>query len=435
MRTDALDMRVHGGVGPTLDWSDLFATRTSRGGNELTAILALAATRDVITFSGGFPAPETFPVDIVAELVSRLLTEDAATALQYSPSQGLPQAREAVAMLLQDTQGQIVDPAEVLVTSGGIEGLQLLTRTFLEPGDRVLVEAPTYLGAIMAFTGFEADVEGVPVDADGLQIDALEAALARGRAPKLLYVIPDHQNPSGLSLSAERRHALVALCRRHHVLVVEDVAYRELAFDGSAQPSLWSLAPDVVVQIGTFSKILMPGFRLGWAVGPHAVVQALTAAKQNTDQCAGALGQLLMARYVTEGHLAGTLARARPLYERRARLMLDALATHMPADVTWTRPAGGFFLWVTAPPDIDTQALVASATRLGIAYVPGAPFYPDGRGTNQLRLAYSRVEEDTIDEGIRRLATLLGGPSADPGRRDTGRSTPRTDLPTTEGAA
>jgi 2-aminoadipate transaminase len=390
------------------DWPRRFAARAGRGGDELTAILALAAATDVITFSGGFPAPETFPVDVLRELLPRLVSENGAVALQYSPTEGLPVAREAVSTLLADTQGAAVDPAEVLITSGGIEGLQLLTRTLIEPGDRVLVEAPTYLGAIMAFAGFEAEVEGVPVDSDGLRVDAVEEALARGPRPKLLYVIPDHQNPSGLSLSEERRHALVELCRREGVLLVEDVAYRELGFDGTAASSLWSLAPDVVVQLGTFSKILVPGVRLGWAVGPAALIAAMTAAKQNSDQCAGALGQVLMAEYVGGGHLARTLDVARPLYRRRAAAMLQALERHMPQGVTWTRPAGGFFVWLTAPQHVDTRALVAPAARLGVAYVPGAPFYTDTSGGNQIRLSYSRADEVSIDEGIRRLATLIG---------------------------
>lgn len=389
------------------DWPALFARRTARGGDELTAILSLAAATDVITFSGGFPAPEAFPVDVLSELVERLLRQNAAVALQYSPTEGLPTARAAVATLLEQTQGPAIDPAEVLITSGGIEGLQLLARTLIEPGDRVLVEAPTYLGAIMAFAGFEADVEGVRIDADGLRIEDVEAALSSGRPPKLLYVIPDHQNPSGLSLSPQRRQQLVELCRRHGLLIVEDVAYRELGFEGQAAPSLWSLAPDVVVQLGTFSKILAPGMRLGWAVGPSSLIGAMTAAKQNSDQCAGALGQTIMAEYVTAGHLDSTLRTARALYGRRAQAMLDALATHMPEGVTWTRPAGGFFVWLTAPEHVDTRALVAPAARLGVAYVPGAPFYTDTRGGNQMRLSYSRADDASIDEGIRRLATLI----------------------------
>jgi 2-aminoadipate transaminase len=406
--TTPIDPLSAGGTAAVPDWPALFARRAGRGGDELTAILSLAASTDVITFSGGFPAPETFPVDVLQDLLPRLVKEDAATALQYSPTEGLPAARGAVSSLLERTQGRSVDPADVLITSGGIEGLQLLARTLLDPGDRVLVEAPTYLGAIMAFAGFEAEVEGVDMDDDGLRLDALEAALGRGRPPKLLYVIPDHQNPSGRSLSEERRSAVVELCRRHGVLVVEDVAYRELGFEGQAATSLWSLAPDVVLQLGTFSKVLVPGVRLGWAVGPAALVTAMTAAKQNSDQCAGALGQTLMAEYVRGGHLATTLAIARPLYRHRAATMLAALERHMPPGVTWTRPGGGFFVWLTAPEHIDTRALVAPAARLGVAYVPGAPFYTDTRGGNEIRLSYSRADEAAIDEGIRRLATLIG---------------------------
>jgi 2-aminoadipate transaminase len=398
---------------PDLDWPALLAGRSARAGDKLTAILSLAASTDVITFSGGFPAPETFPAPLLQELLPRVLGEGTGTALQYSPTEGLPRARQAVARLVADTQGRPVDPADVLITSGGIEGLQLLTRMLVDPGDRVLVEAPSYLGAIMAFAGFEAEVEGVPIDTDGLRVDDLEAALARGRPPKLLYVIPDHQNPTGVSLAEERRRPVVELCRRHGVPVIEDVAYRELGFDGSARTSLWSLAPDLVVQLGTFSKILAPGFRLGWAVGPAPLLAAMTAAKQNSDQCAGAFGQTVMAEYVLGGHLAGGLAAARGLYRRRAGLMLDALAAHMPEGVSWTRPAGGFFVWLTAGEHVDTRDLVDPAARLGVAFVPGAPFYPGPEGANRIRLSYSRVADSAIDDGVQRLAALLRAPGAE----------------------
>jgi 2-aminoadipate transaminase len=392
-------------LAPTV-WPELFARRTSRGGDELTAILSLAAATDVITFSGGFPAPETFPVEVLQELTSSLLAADSALALQYSPTEGLPDSRAAIAGMLAGRQGVSVDAGDVLVTSGGIEALQLLARTFVDPGDRVLVEAPSYLGAIMAFAGFEAQVDGVTVDDGGLRIDELEQVLSGGR-PKLLYVIPDHQNPTGLSLAADRRAPLVELCRRYGVLVVEDVAYRDLGFDDDAPPSLWSLGPDVVVQIGTFSKVFAPGVRLGWAVGPMSVIGAMTAAKQNSDQCSGAFGQMLMARFVTAGHLDRNLVLARRLYEGRATTMLRALEEHMPDGYRWTRPRGGFFVWLTAPDDVDARALVAPAARLGVAYVPGSPFYTDARGDNCFRLAYSRATEDDITEGVRRLGTLL----------------------------
>lgn len=392
---------------PALAWQKTFALRSHRGGDELTAILSLAASTGVITFSGGFPAPETFPVEVIRALTDELLTEDAAIALQYSPTEGLNPARSAVRDLLVTDQGGDITSEDVLITSGGIEALQLLARTLLDPGDRVLVEAPTYLGAMMAFRGFEAEVGGINVDADGLCLDELEQALTHGRRPKLLYVIPDHQNPSGLSLAADRRGALVELCRRFQVLLVEDVAYRDLSFDGQSPQSLWSLGPDVVVQIGTFSKVFMPGVRLGWAVGPSPVITAMTAAKQNSDQCAGAFGQMLMARFVERGHLQRNLVGARELYRSRAATMVGALEEHMRPGVTWTQPRGGFFVWLTAPPHVDARALAAPAARLGVAYVPGSPFYADGRGGNCFRLAFSRATETDISEGIRRLATLL----------------------------
>jgi 2-aminoadipate transaminase len=395
------------GAIPELRWQERFARRSARGGDELTAILSLATSRDIITFSGGFPAPETFPVEVIRELADELLSKDAALAMQYSPTEGLPDARAAVSQLIEHEQGRRVRADDVLITSGGIEALQLLTRTLIDPGDRVLVEAPSYLGAIMAFAGFEANVEGVLVDDDGLRLDELERALASGRPPKVLYVIPDHQNPTGLSLSADRRVGLIDICRRAGVLIVEDVAYRQLSFDGSTVASLWSLAPDLVVQIGTFSKVFMPGVRLGWAVGPGSIIGAMAAAKQNSDQCSGALGQMLMARYVERGHLQHNLVGARALYERRADAMNRALGEHMPEGSRWTNPRGGFFTWLTATPDVDARAQAAPAARLGVAYVPGAPFFTDGNGGNCFRLSFSRAAEDQIDEGVRRLATLL----------------------------
>jgi 2-aminoadipate transaminase len=388
-------------------WSPPLAARTARGGGELTAILALAGSRDTITFSGGFPAPETFPVDALKDLTARILTEDPASALQYTPTEGMAASREAVARFVAATQGTQPDPAGVLITSGGIEALKLISNVLLDPGDCVAVEAPTYLGALMEWAGAEARVLGVEMDGDGLVVDHLNSLLDAGERPKLLYVIPDHQNPTGLTLSADRRQALVDTCRRHEVLIVEDVAYRELGFDGRPLPSLWSLAPDTVVQIGTFSKIMFPGVRLGWAIGPRPVTAAMAAAKQNSDQCSGALGQTIMTRLVADDFFAAHLERSRRLYQGRAAAMLDALRRHMPAGVSWTQPAGGFFVWLSAAEQVDTRALVLPARRLKVAYVPGAPFYPYQAGANQMRLAYSGVPEAEIETGIERLSHLL----------------------------
>jgi 2-aminoadipate transaminase len=254
----------------------------------------------------------------------------------------------------------------------------------------------------MAFRSFEATVRAVPVDADGLDVEALAALLEGGLRPKLLYTIPDHQNPAGVTLAAERREALVELARRHGGLVVEDVAYRELGFDGTAPPSLWSLAPDVVVQAGTTSKTFFPGVRLGWAAGPAEVVAQLVSAKQNTDQCAGALGQRLFEAYARRGWLDEQLVRSRELYARKCGLLLDALRTHMPGGVTWTEPRGGFFSWLSGP--FDGAELARRAAEAGVAVVPGALFYPDARGGDSVRLSFSMVDEAQIPIGIEKLA-------------------------------
>jgi 2-aminoadipate transaminase len=285
--------------------------------------------------------------------------------------------------------------------------MELLAKSYVDPGDVVVVESPTYLGGIMAFRGYEADVRGVPMDDDGVRVDVLADLLAGGLRPKIFYTIPDYQNPTGLSLSAERRAALVALARQYGFLILEDVAYRELGFGEAPPASLWSMAPDVVLQAGTFSKIFSPGFRMGWAAGPAEIVTRLGVAKQNSDQCAGALGQRMMEEYGRSGEMDRQILRSRALYARRAELVTQALAVHMPAGTTWTTPEGGFYVWVTAPDGVDTVALSAAASERQVAYVPGRPFYPDGSGTTQIRLAYSRVADDLIDEGIRRIGEVF----------------------------
>ena len=390
------------------DWSAGLARRThSLGGGEITAILALAGATDIITFSGGFPDPATWPTAVLAETAARLITQDAGVALQYSATEGLPGIRDYMTGRLAAVQGQAPGPGELMITSGGIDGMELLAKSYLDPGDCVVVEAPTYLGAIMAFRGYEADVRGVPVDDAGMRVDVLADLLAGGLRPKILYTIPDFQNPTGLSMSTGRRHELVALARRYGFLILEDVAYSELGFSGPARPSLWSLAPDVVLQAGTFSKIFAPGFRMGWAAGPAEIITALAVAKQNSDQCAGALGQRMLEEYGRSGQLDTQIVKSRALYERRATLTTKALTTHMPDGTTWTVPDGGFYVWVTAPDGVDTVALSAAARARKVAYVPGRPFYPGEDGSAQIRLAYSRVADDLIDEGIRRIGEVL----------------------------
>lgn len=379
-------------------WEALFAARTRVGhGDALAAVLGLANVTDIVSFAGGFPDETTFPVDRFRELFAELDP----TAFQYAPTAGLPGVRDFVAGRLDPRP----EDGGLMMTSGSIEALELFGKAFLDPGDTVVVEGPTYMGAIMSFQSFEADVVAVPLDHDGLQVDELEALLAGGLRPKLLYTIPDYQNPAGVSLAADRRAALVELARRHGFVVIEDVAYRELGWEAERPPSLWSLGPDVVVQAGTFSKIFFPGVRLGWAAGPPEIVAKLLWAKQLTDQCAGALGQRLLEEHGRRGWLDEQIAAARELYRARCAATLASLDRHLTGRVEWTEPTGGFFTWLTLP--VDATELAARALEAKVAFVPGVPFYADGRGTHEARLSFSRVTEDEIELGISRLASLL----------------------------
>jgi len=376
-------------------------------GEGIAAVLGFLGQPDLISFAGGFPDPLTFPRERASALLEEFAATGESTAFQYAPTRGLDGPLEAIAGRLDSLQSRRPAIDELVITSGAIEALELVGKSFLDPGDPVVVEGPTYLGAIMAFRSFEAEVVAVPLDEHGLEVDELERRLADGLRPKVVYTIPDHQNPAGVSLARERRELLVELASRHGFLIVEDVAYRELGFDGEAEPSLWSLAPDVVVQAGTTSKTLFPGVRLGWAVGPAEVSARLVSAKQNTDQCAGALGQRLFEEYVRRGWIDEQLTQSRSLYRRKCERMLASLERHMPAGTRWTSPQGGFFSWLTLPNGGDAADFARRAVERGVAVVPGSLFFPDGRGGDNVRLSFSLVDEAVIDEGIERLASLV----------------------------
>jgi 2-aminoadipate transaminase len=391
-------------------WDRLFAART-RGdvGDGIAFVLGFLGRGDLISFAGGFPDPLTFPRKRASELLAEFAATGEATAFQYTPTRGLAGTLDAVAGRLEAVQGRRPADDELLITSGGIEGLELVCKSFLDRGDAVVIEGPTYLGAIMAVRGYEAEITAVPMDEDGLQVDELERLLVGGLRPKLLYTIPDHQNPAGVSLSVERREPLVELARRYGFLIVEDVAYRELGFDDDAPSSLWSLAPDTVVQAGTTSKTFLPGVRLGWAAGPAEISAQLASAKQNTDQCSGALGQRMLEEYIRRGWIDEQLVGSRALYRRKCERLMAALERFMPAGTHWTRAEGGFFSWLTIP-GCDATALAVSAVEHGVAIVPGSLFYADGSGGENVRLSFSMVDESLIEEGIERLAALV--PSA-----------------------
>jgi 2-aminoadipate transaminase len=395
---------VHHTAAERIDWTTRLALRTRTQPDVLGGILATVNARDMINFSGGFPEPSLFPTTVIADIAHRLVEQDAAIAMQYAPSEGIESTRHTIADRLLETDGHRPADDELMITSGGIDGVTLVAKSMLDPGDVVVVEEPSYLGAVAGFLAFDPVMRGVPMDADGLDVDALAALIkSLPRPPKLLYSIPDFQNPSGRTLSTERRHALVELCRRYGVLIVEDAAYNQLAFDPRPRPTLWSLAPDVVLQLGTFSKVFFPGVRLGWAAGPEPVVSQLTIAKQNSDQCAGALGQRMLEEFLRGRYLDTHLPKARALYRKRGEIMAAALAGHLTGLATWTVPHGGFFSWVRVP-GVDTTKLADVARESDVAFVPGAGFFSEHPNREHLRLSYSRVAEDDIDQGVARLA-------------------------------
>jgi 2-aminoadipate transaminase len=394
------------------DFGQAFARRTHvAGGNELATILA-GSPPGVLSMTGGFPNPATFPTGELDDIAGRLLREDAAVALQYTPCEGIASVREYLVDRQEQLQGRRPDLAELIVTSGGMECITLMCQALIDPGDAVAVESPTYLAALMALGRAEAEAVPIPMDEDGLKVDLLEERLSDGLRPKFVYTIPEYQNPTGRTLPLERRRRLVELCREHRLLILEDVAYRELSFHGTSLPTLWSLAPEIVLQAGTFSKSFFPGVRLGWAVGPSAVVAELAAAKQNTDQCAGGLGQRMVEEYGRGGGFERHLPAARALYASHWAALSAALERQMPEGVAWTEPTGGFMTWLTLPEDLDTMAMRPAALAAGVAYVPGPPFFAGDAGHNTMRLSFSHLTESELEAAVERLAGALGGRSS-----------------------
>jgi 2-aminoadipate transaminase len=389
-------------------WAHAFAGRTHNRSGEVTKILA-ATPPGVLSLAGGFPNPDTFPTEILTDIVTRLVHDDPGAVLQYTPCEGISSFREYLVGRQEQLQGRRPQVDELIVTSGGMEAMALVCQSVVDPGDAVAVEAPTYLGALMAFAGFEARIEEIPMDDDGMQVDVLAERLAAGLRPKFVYVIPDYQNPTGRTLSLARREALVELCRRHDVLILEDVAYREMSFDGAALPSLWSLAPDAVLQAGTFSKIFAPGVRLGWAVGPRDVIAQMAAAKQTTDQCSNGFCQRILDVYGRAGEFERQIPRSRALYASHWRALEQAFRRYLPDGCAWSEPAGGFFAWLTLPPQLDADEMRADAIEAGVTYVPGHAFYDSDAGRNEIRLSFSHLGEEDLDRAVERLAGVIRG--------------------------
>jgi 2-aminoadipate transaminase len=394
-------------------YADLFAQRTrAMRSSAMRDLMAITARPEVISLAGGLPDTSTFPPASFAAQMTRIAQESAAEALQYGPTEGFDQMKSAIREVMA-AEGMAPDPRDIVVTTGGQQAIDLITKTLVDPGDVVICEAPTYPGAVPVFCSYEADTHQVEMDDDGMRVDELEALLDRlsaaGRRPKFIYSVPSFQNPAGVTLSAERRRRLVELAREREVLVVEDNPYGLLRFEGEPQPPLYQLdRGDYVVYIGTLSKILSPGIRLGWMVAPPPVLEKIVLGKQATDLCTSTLSQYFALEFFAEDRWRSYIDSLREVYRSRRDAMLEALERHFPAQASWTSPQGGLFVWATLPPYIDTSDLLAKALRENVAFVPGAAAYVDGtRGANSMRLNFSGSDEDEIREGIRRIGKVI----------------------------
>ncbi|HET6316463.1 MAG TPA: PLP-dependent aminotransferase family protein [Chloroflexota bacterium] len=392
-----------------IDWQDLYAERTERmRASDIREILKVTAQPDVISLAGGLPAPELFPVDEYRRAFEWVLETDGAQALQYGPSEGYRPLREVLAQRLTRF-GMPSGADDVLITNGSQQALDLLGKVFLDPGDAVLVERPTYLGALQAFNQYQPTYVAVSMDEDGMQVDQVERALqSKHHRIKLIYALPNFQNPTGRSMSLERRAQLVELARRFGVPVVEDDPYGELRYEGEHLPTLKSLDRDgLVIYLGTFSKILAPGFRLGWIVAGPEVLETLLHAKQPSDLHTGMAQQMATWQVARDGFVDSHVEHIKAFYRERRDVMLRALEEHFPSDAHFTRPAGGLFVWAELPSFIDTRELLQDAVREKVAFVPGQGFHSDHSGTNTMRLNFSNVPPELLREGIRRLGHAI----------------------------
>lgn len=389
-----------------LPWSELFAPWPRWLRDPLVGDLAaLVARKDVISLAAGVPAPDLYPTTAFRQVVSGLLAQGDPAMLGPCPTEGLEPLRRAIAgQLMAPAAG--VDPDEVLIVTGSQQGLDLIARAFIEPGDAVVVEAPTYLGALQTFGAAGARLLSVPLDEHGLRLDVLEGLLTRHR-PKLIYTLPTYQNPSGVTQSVDRRQGLLALTRRFSVPVVEDDPYGLLCYGEAPPPSLKALADrDRVIYLSTFSKIMFPGLRLGWIAAPWPVVERLSFIKQRVDLYGNSLAQWATAVFIREGHLEAHLARVRQIYPHRHQAMADALRRECP-ELQFRVPDGGFNLWCRLPAGLRARDLLREAGRRGVVFVPGEVFYAEAGGEDALRLNFSSQTESRIHEGIARLAEAL----------------------------
>ena len=398
-------------------WEYRYAQRTQRmGSSAIRELLKYTEKPDIISFAGGLPAADVFPVEEFAAACERVLREQGAIALQYSTTEGYLPLREMI-VRHSANYGIKITPENVLITSGSQQALDILGKIFIDPGDRILVESPTYLAAIQAWKTYGAEFITVPMDNDGMNTDYLEEALRAG--PKFIYVLPNFQNPTGVTLSPERRHKLIELADQYGVPIVEDDPYGQLRFEGEHLPSIVVLDSQFrgnttpcyrgnVIYLSTFSKTLAPGIRLGWVIAPPEVIRKLVEAKQGSDLHTATFNQMVAYEVSRGGFLDRHIHLIRKVYGERRDLMLAAMDRFFPPEVDWTHPQGGLFLWGTMPTYIDASDLLKTCLERKVAFVPGEPFHPAGGGKNTMRINFSNATHDEIQEGISRLGIAIG---------------------------
>jgi DNA-binding transcriptional MocR family regulator len=399
--------------GNNLDpWYSHYADRAAGlRASEVRALFAVASRPEVVSLAGGMPFVSALPQDLVINAMDQVMIKQGATALQYGSGQGVPALREQIleVMALEGIQANADD---VVVTTGSQHALELVSKLFLDPGDVVISEGPSYVTAMVIFRSYQADVDHVPMDEHGMIPEALREHITRlkaaGRTIKLLYTIPSFHNPAGVTLSWERRLEILAIAKEHNILVLEDNPYGLLYFDKPAPDAMRSVEEDGVIYLGTFSKTLAPGFRTGWALAPHAIREKLVLANEAAVLSPSSFSQLVISEYLATADWKGQINTFRGVYRERKEAMLSALGEHLP-QLEWTNPNGGFYVWVTLPEPLNSKAMLPRAVKELVAYTPGTAFYGDGNGQQNIRLSFCYPTPEQIRLGIRRLATVIGG--------------------------
>ena len=392
-------------------WFDAYADRAHNlRASEIRALFSVVSRPEVVSLAGGMPNLKDLPLESLAETAKSLILTSGAQALQYGSGQGWEPLREQLVSVM--TYDGIIgaDPDDVVITTGSQQALDLMAELFINAGDVVLAESPSYVGALGCFRARQADVVHVDLDEDGLIPEALEETIRRlksaGRAIKFLYTIPNFQNPAGVTLTLERRQRIAEICMREHVLILEDNPYGLLGFHSDPLPAIHSFSPEGVVYLGSVSKMFAPGMRIGWALAPHAIRAKLILASEAAILSPGMFGQMFLSSYLNHYDWYGQVKVYRAMYAERCKAMLDALDEYMP-ECSWTKPVGGFYTWVTLPEGLNARSMLPRAVKAQVAYVSGTAFYYDGRGTDHMRLSFCYPEPDRIREGVRRLAGVV----------------------------